>query len=120
MARRQDKNLYFMEQTDGAFNTAYDAYCPAATQFKSFNSTGTTTTMEMQFDSSLGEGADIAACDSVLLTITANTHKAVIAAITKLLADAYSDPMVVICDASNEVFAHANITACAITLASPA
>ena len=115
----KSKYLYFMEQTDGAFDAAYDAYCPALSQFKAFNSTGTTTTMEMHFDSALDDGAG-ATGDSVLLTITANTHKTVIEAITKKLADAYSDPMVVICDASNSVFAHANITACAVTLGSPA
>ncbi len=119
MARRQDKNLYFMEQTDGAFNTAYDAYCPAATQFKSFNSTGTTTTMEMHFDSSLDDGAG-ATGDVVLLTITANKQKEVMETITKKLADPYGSALLVVADGSNSVFADTRITACAITLGSPA
>ena len=38
------KCLYFMEETDGAFNAAYDAYCPNVSRLRSFNSTGTTTT----------------------------------------------------------------------------
>ena len=113
--------LYFMEETDGAFNAAYDAYCPNVSRLRSFNSTGTTTTMEIQFDSSLGEGADIAACDSVLLTITANKQKEVMQDIVaKINAHPNGDPFIVVSDGSNSVFASQYITGCAITLTSPA
>ena len=113
--------LYFMEETDGAFDAAYDSYCPNVSRFRGFNSTGTTTTMQLQFDSSLGEGADIAACDSVLLTITANKQKEVMQDIIAAInAHPNGDPFIVVSDDSNSVFASQYITGCAITLTSPA
>ena len=115
------KFLYFMEETDGAFDAAYDGYCPNVSRFRGFNSTGTTTTMQLQFDSSLGEGADIAACDSVLLTITANKQKEVMQDIVAAInAHPNQDPFIVISDDSNSVFASQYISGCAITLTSPA
>ena len=115
------KFLYFMEETDGAFDAAYDGYCPNVERFRGFNSTGTTTTMQLQFDSSLGEGADIAACDSVLLTITANKQKEVMQDITSAInAHPNQDPFIVVADDSNSVFASQYISGCAITLTSPA
>ena len=110
-----------MEETDGAFDAAYDGYCPNVANLRSFNSTGTTTTMQLQFDSSLGEGADIAACDSVLLTITANKQKEVMQDIVAAInAHPNGDPFIVVSDDSNSVFASQYITGCAITLTSPA
>ena len=110
-----------MEETDGAFDAAYDGYCPNVSRFRGFNSTGTTTTMQLQFDSSLGEGADIAACDSVLLTITANKQKEVMQDIVAAInAHPNQDPFIVISDDSNSVFASQYISGCAITLTSPA
>ena len=115
------KFLYFMEETDGAFDAAYDGYCPNVSRFRGFNSTGTTTTMQLQFDSSLGDGADIAACDSVLLTITANKQKEVMQDIVAAInAHPNQDPFIVISDDSNSVFASQYISGCAITLTSPA
>jgi|3_EtaG_2_1085321.scaffolds.fasta_scaffold168317_2 hypothetical protein len=125
MATKNDMYLYFMEQTDGAFDAAYDAYCPPLSSFRGFNSTGTTTTLEMQFDSILGTGADIAAVDKVVLTITANKQKEVMDAIVqKLNSHPHSDGFLVIADDTNSVYATSGITggitACAVTVTAAA
>jgi len=109
-----EKFLYFMEETDGAFDAANDAYCPSFSKFRGFVSTGSTTTLELQFDSMLGEGADIAACDKVTLTVTANKQKEVMQDIVaKINAHPNGDPFIVIGDDSNSVYASANISAVA-------
>ena len=115
--------LYFMEETDGAFDAANDAMCRPLSQFRGFGIVASTTTLELHFDSMLGTGADIAAVDKVVLTVTANTQKSVIQYLVQLFNGAKSptsDGFLVISDDSNSVFAHPDITGCAITVTAAA
>ena len=114
-----EKFLYFMEQTDGIFNADNDAYCVPTSKFRGFKANGTTTELEMHFESLLGIGADIAAVDKVILTITENKHKEVIEAISDKITFG-TDPFVVVSDGSNSVFAHSDVTACVITVTAAA
>ena len=85
MAHKNDTYLYFMEETDGAFDAA------------------------------------IAAVDKVVLTVTANTQKAVIESLTQQFnAHPHAASMIVVSDDSNSVFAHPDITGCAITVTAAA
>ena len=119
-----EKYLYFMQETDGLFNTLNDAFCPNVKKFKGFRSTGTTTTMIMDFDPVLGvaDSNDTSLVgDSVLLTITANKQKEVMQAIIQLInGGPHSDGFLVIADDSNSVFAHADLTGCAVTVTAEA
>tara|TARA_R100001198_G_C5040959_1_gene101730 strand:+ start:118 stop:480 length:363 start_codon:yes stop_codon:yes gene_type:complete len=113
MASMNDKYLYFMEETDGAFDAAADAVTYPLSAFRGFYATGTTTTLEMHFTPLLDHGGEDAS-DKVTLTITANKQKEVIAALTRLFsAQPANDPFIVVADDSNSVFAHADITGCA-------
>ena len=57
--------------------------------------------------------------DTVTLTVTANTEKAVMSAIcAKINAHPNGDPFVVIADDVNSVYAHADITSCTIAYSS--
>ena len=111
-----EKYLYFMEQTDGAFDAAQDAVCYPLSALQGFSASGTTTTLLMHFSGMLGQDED--AYDVVTLTITANKQKEVIEALT----DRFNAPMipgdgkqfVVVSDDSNSVFADSRITGCAI------
>ena len=114
-----EKFLYFMEETDGQFNEDKDCYCVPTSKFRGFKANGTTTQLEMHFESLLGTGADIAAVDKVVLTITANKQKEVIEAISDKITFG-TDPFVVVSDDSNSVFAHSDVTGCAITVTAAA
>tara|TARA_A100001011_G_C14127667_1_gene764049 strand:- start:477 stop:839 length:363 start_codon:yes stop_codon:yes gene_type:complete len=119
-----EKYLYFMEETDGAFDAANDAMCRPLSQFRGFGIVASTTSLEMHFDSMLGTGADIAAVDKVVLTVTANKQKEIIQALVNL----FNAPMIagdgkgliVVSDDSNSVFADSRITGCAITVTAAA
>ncbi len=117
-----DKFLYFMEETDGAFNDANDAMCRPVSQFRGFGIVASTTSLELHFDSMLGTGADIAAVDKVVLTVTANSQKKVIQDIVKAINSASfkDEGFVVIADDTNSVFASSDITGCAITVTAAA
>ena len=55
--------------------------------------------------------------DTITLTVTADTEKAVMAGIVaKINAHPNGDPFIVICDDVNSVFAHADILSCTIAL----
>ena len=103
-----DKYLVFIDAADDA------AMFPASNlQSATVAADGT---MVLKFaPGSLGTG-QAASIDTVTLTITADSEKAVFAS----LADAMSAPMressIVIADDVNGVYADDNITACAITL----
>ena len=121
MAHKNDTYLYFMEETDGAFDAANDAMCRPLSEFRGFGIVASTTQLELHFNSMLGTGADIAAVDKVVLTVTANKQKEVIEALTqKFNAHPHAASMLVVSDDSNSVFAHANITGCAITVTAAA
>ena len=109
MAKIHEKFLIFIDAEDDA------AMYPVS------NLLGVTiasnATLLMKFKSSIGSGGtDGASADTVTLTITADTEKAVMQAIANACADAYSDASIVVCDDVNSVFLHADILSCAITL----
>ena len=123
------KMLYFMEQTDGAFDAANDCMAVPVERFKGFRQASTNVAqLTMEFDPMLGYAAGDAAgshddtfvADSVILTITDNKHKEVMADILNLIHGTHSDGFIVIADGSNSVFASTYITACAITITAEA
>ena len=123
------KILYFMEQTDSAFDAANDCMAVPVERFKGFRQGGTTTTeLVMEFDPMLGYAAGDAAgshddtfvADNVVLTITANKQKEVMQDILGLIYGTHSDGFIVISDGSNSVFASPYITACVITITAEA
>jgi len=120
-----EKYLYFMEETDGLFNAAGDAMCVPLSRLKGFRANGTTTQLLIELKPMLGylSGDDTTLVgDSVLLTITANKQKEVIADITAAINAARNidEPMIVISDDSNSVFASTHITGCANTITAEA
>ena len=122
------KILYFMEQTDGAFDAANDCMAVPVERFKGFRANGTATQLLMEFDPMLGYAAGDAAgthddtfvADSVLLTVTSNKHKEVMADILGLIHGTHSDGFIVIADDTNSVFASPYITGCTITITTEA
>jgi len=111
-----EKYLYFMEQTDGAFDAAQDAVMYPSSAFKGFSASGTATTLLLHFHGLLGQDEDVH--DVVTLTITSNKQKEVMTAIAQAITSTGSmkDGVVVIADDSNSVYADARITACAIAV----
>ena len=73
--------------------------------------------INMTFNSFRNATADVDR-DTVTLTVTADTEKAVMAGIVAAInAHPNGDPFVVIADDVNSVYAHADITSCTISLA---
>ena len=119
--------LYFMEQTDGAFDAANDCVAIPVERFKGFtNKSGSSAVNEltMEFDPMLGylgshDDASFTA-DSVELAIADNKHKEVIEDILALIHGTHSDGFIVIADDSNSVYASSHITGCTITVTAEA
>ena len=119
--------LYFMEETDGAFNAANDCVAIPVERFKGFtNKSGSSAVDEltMEFDPMLGysgshDDATFVA-DSVELAIADNKHKEVMEDILNLIHGTHSDGFIVVADDSNSVYASDYITACAITITAEA
>ena len=119
--------LYFMEETDGAFDAANDCVAIPVERFKGFtNRSGSSAVNEltMEFDPMLGylgshDDATFVA-DSVELTIADNKHKEVVEDILNLIHGTHSDGFIVIADDSNSVYASSHIIACAITITAEA
>ena len=110
-----EKFLYFMEQTDGAFDAAQDAVCYPVSSLQGFSADGTTTQLALHFSGVLGQDED--AYDVVTLTITANKQKEVMTAIAQAITGAkspHSDGVIVVADDTNSVYADSRITGCAI------
>jgi len=114
-----EKFLYFMEETDGAFDAANDAMCRPVSEFRGFGIIASTTSLELHFNSMLGTGADIAAVDKVVLTVTANKQKEIMDSIVQAINFA-KDPFIVISDDSNSLFINPDVTGCAITVTAAA
>ena len=121
------RGLYFMEETDGAFDAANDCVAIPVERFKGFRNVSATAAVNeltMEFDPMLGySGAHDDAtfvADSVELTITDNKHKEVMEDILNLIHGTHSDGFIVISDDSNSVFASDYITGCAITITAEA
>ena len=105
--------LYFMEETDGAFDAAADGVAYPLSSFRGFYATGTQTTLEMHFTPLLDHGGEDAS-DKVTLTITSDKHKEVIQDLTRKFNEGpHSDGFIVVADDSNSVFASTYITGCA-------
>lgn len=110
------KYLYFMEETDGAFDAANDAVCRPVSAFKGFGIVASTTTLEMHFDNLLeNAGAHAGAIDKVVLTVTANKQKEIIKTIVQAINHG-KESFIVISDDSNSAFISPDITGCAITV----
>jgi len=107
------KTLYFMEETDGAFDAAGDVVSYPLSNFRGWHcGAGSTTTIDMRFDPLLDHTGEDAS-DYVRLTITANKQKEVIQDVTRLMNEGpHSDGFLVIADDSNSVFASQYITGC--------
>ena len=111
--------LYFMEETDGAFDAANDCVAIPVERFKGFtNKSGSSAVNELtlEFDPMLGylgshDDASFTA-DSVELTITDNKHKEVIEDILALIHGTHSDGFIVVADDTNSVYASNNIISC--------
>ena len=114
----KEKYLYFMDESDGAFDTAFDSLCVPLSRLKGFRANGTISQLEIELKPLRGyadaNDATLTA-DHVTLTIADNKHKEVIQDITAAINSArvYDKPMVVVCDAANSVFASDHITGCA-------
>ena len=121
------KFLYFMEETDGAFDAANDCVAIPVERFKGFtNKSGSSAVDEltMEFDPMIGysgshDDASFVA-DSVELAITDNKHKEVMEDILNLIHGTHSDGFIVVADDSNSVYASPYITGCTITVTAEA
>ena len=119
--------LYFMEETDGAFDAANDCVAIPVERFKGFRNVSATAAVNeltMEFDPMIGySGAhddNTFVADSVALAITDNKHKEVMEDILNLIHGTHSDGFIVVADDSNSVFASDHITGCAITITAEA
>ena len=112
------KYLYFMEETDGAFDALNDAVCRPVSAFKGFGIIASTTTLEMHFDNLLenAQGGHAGAIDKVVLTVTANKQKEIMSEIVREINKGGGDDFIVVSDDSNSDFLSAHITGCAITV----
>lgn len=107
------KYLYFMEQTDGAFDAANDAVCRPASDFSGFGVTNTTT-LDLYFNGLL-ENSGGTDHDKVALTISTNKHKEVMETIVQAI-NFGKESFLVISDDSNSVFISPDITGCEVTV----
>ena len=121
----KEKYLYFMDEADGLFNTAFDMLTVPLSRLKGFRANGTTTQLELELKPLVGyadSDDDTFVADHVTLTITANKQKEVIHDITAAINAARNidKPMIAICDAANSVFASDHITGCATNVTAEA
>ena len=113
--------LYF-QTGDGVNDGADEGYAAPLKNFRGFKFIADTDAIEMQFDSMLGTGADIAAVDKVVLNITAAKQHLVIADITAAINGLkYGDGFVTIADDAQGVYVSSDISSCgAITVTAAA
>ena len=113
--------LYF-QTGDGVNDGADEGYAAPLKNFRGFKFIADTDAIEMQFDSILGTGADIAAVDKVVLNITAAKQHLVIADITAAINGLkYGDGFVTIADDAQGVYVSSDISSCgAITVTAAA
>ena len=113
------KFLYFMEETDGAFDEANDCVAIPVERFKGFtNVSGSSAVNELtlEFDPMLGqvnENDDTSFNgDRIVLEIQDNKHKEVIEDILALIHGTHSDGFIVVADDTNSVYASNDIISC--------
>jgi hypothetical protein len=105
----KEKYLYFMDESDGLFNTAFDSLCVPLSRLKGFRANGTTTQLEIELKPLVGyadSDDDTFVADHVTLTITAARN--------------IDKPMIAICDTANSVFASSHISGCATNVTAEA
>ena len=113
--------LYF-QTGDGVNDGADEGYAAPLSSFRGFRFIADTDAIEMQFDSMIGTGADIAAVDKVVINITAAKQHLVIADITAAINGLkYGDVFVTIADDATSTYVSSLISSCgAITVTSAA
>ena len=113
--------LYF-QTGDGVNDGADEGYAAPLKNFRGFRFIADTDAIEMQFDSMLGTGADIAAVDKVVLNITAAKQHLVIADITAAInGSKHGDGFITIADDAQGITVSDHITSCgAITVTAAA
>ena len=113
--------LYF-QTGDGVNDGADEGYAAPLKNFRGFRFIADTDAIEMQFDSMIGTGADIAAVDKVVLNITAAKQHLVIADITAAINGLqYGDGFVTIADDATSTYVSSDISSCgAITVTAAA
>ena len=106
MAKLHEKILYFSAGAD----TTYAYPLSSLVNIQS----GSSTRLDLFFHpGAVGGGTD--GKDQIKLTIADGSEKTVVAAISKAIADPYSDAMVVIADDENGVYVNSNVTAVAFS-----
>ena len=113
------KFLYFMQETDGAFDVANDCVAIPVERFKGFtNVSGSSAVNELtlEFDPMLGQvnenNDNDFNGDRIVLEIQNNKHKEVIEDILALIHGTHSDGFIVVADDTNSVYASNNIISC--------
>jgi len=111
--------LYF-QTGDGVNDGADEGYAAPLSKFRGFKFIADTDAIEMQFDSMLGTGADIAAVDKVVLNITAAKQHLLIADITAAI-NGMGDGFITIADDATGTYVSSYISSCgAITVTAAA
>ena len=113
--------LYF-QTGDGVNDGADEGYAAPLSSFRGFRFIADTDAIEMQFDSILGTGADIAAVDKVVLNITAAKQHLLIADITAAINGMkFGDGFITVADDATGTYVSSHISSCgAITVTSAA
>ena len=113
--------LYF-QTGDGVNDGADEGYAAPLSSFRGFRFIADTDAVEMQFDSMVGTGADIAAVDKVVINCTAAKQHLLIADITAAINGLkYGDGCVTIADDATSTYVSSHISSCgAITVTAAA
>ena len=103
--------MVYFQTGDGVNDGADEGYAAPLKNFRGFRFIADTDAIEMQFDSMLGTGADIAAVDKVVLNITAAKQHLVIADITAAINGMkYGDGFITIADDATSTYVSSNIS----------
>ena len=127
-----EKYLMFNQTpANGQVDARGDFYCAPLSKFRGFTQTGTTRTeMTLMFEPMAGPielgtnlaGADVS--DTVVLTITTDTHKAVAEAILNVIhapaTEGSGKGVIVVADIVNSIFLTSEITGIAVVVQAPA
>ena len=122
MMQKPNMVMLYFQTGDGVNDGADEGYAAPLSSFRGFRFIADTDAIEMQFDSMIGTGADIAAVDKVVLNITAAKQHLVIADITAAInGHKYGDGFITIADDAQSLYVSSNISSCgAITVTAAA
>lgn len=104
----KEKYLYFMEQSDGLFNTANDMVCYPVSKLVGFTNPGTDVGQLRLSFLPLNESSGGTDHDQVILSVTDNTQKEAIADILNEIAFGNS-VRIVVADVASSTFLGSNI-----------